>query len=246
MVRENTVCCEEESIIGSAVPALIPKHTLMALFFRRATNDPSCATGERDSSDCSGRDTDFTRGFVRLIRYLCLDEGKQALVLLRGSKELEGDATGAHRTNHPGHFKRKFTFVKRQLQVEDVVRMNLGLALDDTAAHREIKYRSFTANLTPGEREIEPHGNPEMFASIDRMVWMAVPQARREKAMVAGRTMERRDKDERGHMFTRRLRTGAKNAVLLTLRTGKLTTHLNSVPLTTTISRYASWQLMGR
>jgi hypothetical protein len=47
-------------------------------------------------------------------------------------------------------------------------------------------------------------------------------------------------------MFTRRLRTGAKNAVLLTLRTGKLTTHLNSVPLTTTISRYASWQLMGR
>jgi hypothetical protein len=54
---------------------------------------------------------------------------------------------------------------------------------------------------------------------------VAVPQTRREKAIVAGRTMERRDKDERGHMFTRRLRTGAKDAVLLTLRTGKLTTH---------------------
>ena len=58
--------------------------------------------------------------------------------------------------------------------------------------------------------------------------------------------MERRDKDERGHMFTRRLRTGAKDAVLLTLRTGKLTTHLNSVPLTTTISPHASQQLLGR
>ena len=124
--------------------------------------------------------------------------------------------------------------------------MDLGLALDDTAAHREIKDRSFTANLAPGEREIEPNRNPEMFASIDRMVWMAVPQARREKSMVAGRTTERRDKDKRGHMFTRRPRTGAKDAVLLTLRAGKLTTHLNSVPLTATICPHTSWQLVGR
>jgi hypothetical protein len=154
-----------------------------------------------------------------------LDESEQAFVLLRGSKELEGDASSAHRSNHPGYFKRRLTLVKRQLQIEDVVRLNPGFTLDDTATHREVKHRSFTANLAPGEREIEPNRNPEVFASIDRMVWAAVPQTRREKAIVAGRTMERRDKEERSHMFTRRLRTGAKNAVLLTLRTGKLTTH---------------------
>ena len=92
----------------------------------------------RDPPDRSGRDTDFSRGFVRLIRYLCLNESKQALVLLRCSKELEGNTTRAHRTNHPGHFNRELSFVKRQLQIEDVVRMDLGLAFDDTAAHREI------------------------------------------------------------------------------------------------------------
>lgn len=92
----------------------------------------------RDPPDRSGRDTDFTRGFVRLIRYLCLNESKQALVLLRCSKELEGNATRAHRTNYPGHFNRELSFVKRQLQIENVVRMDMGLAFDDTAAHREI------------------------------------------------------------------------------------------------------------
>src|ERR1700704_1304701 len=96
----------------------------------------------RDSPACSNGNTDFTRGFVRLIRCLGLDESKQALVFLRGSKELEGDAASAHRTDHRGHFKRKFTFAKRQLQIEDVVCMDLGLAFDDTAAHREIKHRS--------------------------------------------------------------------------------------------------------
>ena len=86
-----------------------------------------------------------------MIWCLGLDESKQALVLLGGSKELEGDAASAHRTDHRGHFKRRFTFPKRQLQIEDVVRMDLGLALDDTAAHREIEHRSLTANLAPGK-----------------------------------------------------------------------------------------------
>lgn len=40
--------------------------------------------------------------------------------------------------------------------------------------------------------------------------------------------MERGDEHERGYMFTWRLRTGAEDAILLTLRTGKLTTHLIS------------------
>ncbi len=65
-----------------------------------------------------------------------------------------------------------------------------------------------------------------MFSTIDRMIRMAVPKARREKAMIAGRAMERRDEYERGHMFTWRLRAGAKDIVLVTLRTGKPTTHL--------------------
>lgn len=91
-----------------------------------------------------------------------------------------------------------------------------------------------------------------MFAAIDRMLRMAEPQARREKAMVAGRALERRDKHERGHMFTWRLRTGSKDAVLLTLRTGNLTTHIDSVLLTTTTSPHvwmaaseAEWILLS-
>lgn len=119
---------------------------------------------------CLDSDTGFIRGLVRLIRCLCLDEGKQAFVFLRGPKELEGDASRAHRSNQSGNFKRRLTFVKRQLKIEDVVRLNPSLTLDDTAAHRKIQHRSLTSNLAPGEREIEPNGDPEMFASVYRMV----------------------------------------------------------------------------
>ena len=114
-----------------------------------------------------------------------MDKGKQALVFLGGSKELEGDAASAYGTDHRGHFKRKFTIAKRQLQIEDVVHMDLRLALDDTAAHREIEHRSLTADLAPRKREIESHWNPEVFAAIDRMLSLAEPQARREKSMAA-------------------------------------------------------------
>jgi hypothetical protein len=78
-----------------------------------------------------------------------LDESKEALVFLGGSKELEGNAASADRMNHRGHFQRRFRVVKGQLQIEDIVRMDLGLTLDDTAAHREIEYRSLAANLAP-------------------------------------------------------------------------------------------------
>jgi hypothetical protein len=57
--------------------------------------------------------------------------------------------------------------------------MDLGLALDDTAAHREIEHRSLTTDLAPGEREIESHGNPEVFAAINRMRGMVQPKMRR-------------------------------------------------------------------
>ena len=90
------------------------------------------------------------------MRCLGLDEGKQALVLLGGSKELEGDAASAYRTDHRGHFKRGLAFTKRQLQIEDVVRMDPGLALDDTAAYREIDHRSLTPDLAPVLREAIP------------------------------------------------------------------------------------------
>jgi hypothetical protein len=56
-------------------------------------------------------------------------------------------------------------------------------------------------------------------------------QTRCEKTMAAGRAMERRDKQERGHMFTWRLRAGTKDALLLTLRAGTLTTHLYTAVL---------------
>jgi hypothetical protein len=98
---------------------------------------------------CSSGNNEFARGFVRLIRRLGLDKSKQALALMRGPKELESDAASAHRTDYRGHFKRMFTVIKRQLQIEDVVRMDLGPALDDTTAHREIEHGSLTANLAP-------------------------------------------------------------------------------------------------
>ena len=120
-----------------------------------------------------------------MIRCLGLDEGQQALALLGGSKELESDAASAHRTDHRGHFKRELAFTKRQLQIEDVVRMDLSRALDDTATHREIEHRSLTSDLAPGEREVESHGNPEMFAAIDRMRGMVQPKTGRQKAVAA-------------------------------------------------------------
>src|SRR5688572_11920426 len=85
-----------------------------------------------------------------------------------------------------------------------------------------------------------------MFPPVNRMV-MAIPQARREEAVVAGRALKRRNKDKRSYMFTRRPWAGAKDAVLLTLRTDKLTIHVKSVSLITiTTSPHASRQLMGR
>jgi hypothetical protein len=80
-----------------------------------------------------------------------LDERVQAFIFLSGSKELEGDAASTHRMNHRGQFKREFRFIKRQLQIEDVVLMDLRLTPDDTAAHREIEHRSLTSNLAPGK-----------------------------------------------------------------------------------------------
>ena len=123
----------------------------------------------RGSLGYLGSGIHFARRFVRLILYLSLNEGEQALALMRGPKELECDAASVHRTYHRGHFKRTFAVIKRQLQIEDVVRMDMGPALNDTPTHRKIEHRSLTANLTPGEREIESHGNPEVFAAIDRM-----------------------------------------------------------------------------
>jgi hypothetical protein len=64
------------------------------------------------SPACSGGNSDFARRFGRLIRRLGLDESKQTLVLLRSSKELEGDAASADRMDHSGYFKWRFGVVK--------------------------------------------------------------------------------------------------------------------------------------
>jgi hypothetical protein len=78
-----------------------------------------------------------------------LDERVQAFIFLSGSKELEGDAASTHRMDHRGQFKRGFPFIKRQLQIENVVLMDMRLAPDYTATHREIEHRSLTSNLAP-------------------------------------------------------------------------------------------------
>ena len=180
----------------------------------------------RGSPARSGGDTGLEQGFIRLIRCLGLDKGKQALVLLCGSKKLEGDATSACRTDHRGHFERKFTIANRQLQIEDVVRMNLCLALDDTAAHREIEHRSLTANLAPGKREIESHGDPEVFAAIDRMRGMVQPKTGRQKAMATEWTTEWHHKDQGGEVLAWRLRVSPQEAIFLALRTAQDTAHI--------------------
>jgi hypothetical protein len=137
------------------------------------------------SLTCSGGDARVERGFIGLIRCLGLDKGMQALVLLGSAKELEGDAASADRTDHRGHFKRQFAFTERQLQIEDVIGMDKGFTPDDTATHREIEYRSLTADLASGEGKIEPHGNSEVFASIDWMRGMIQPKTGRQKSMTA-------------------------------------------------------------
>jgi hypothetical protein len=70
------------------------------------------ATGERDLPAYSGGYTSVAWGLVGLIRSLGLDERKQALIFLSGSKELEGDAASTHRMDHRGQFKRGFPFIK--------------------------------------------------------------------------------------------------------------------------------------
>jgi hypothetical protein len=107
------------------------------------------ATSEKDSPACSGGEPGVVRGFIQMIRCLGLDKGKQALVFLGGSKELEGNASRTHRMDHRGQFKRRFTLIKRQLQIKDVVPMDLRFAGDDTTAHREIEHRSLTLNFSP-------------------------------------------------------------------------------------------------
>jgi hypothetical protein len=104
-----------------------------------------------DSLASSGGHTGTGRRFVGLMQDLGLNERKQALIFMSGSKKLEGNATSTDRMDHCGYLKRVFTFTKRQLQIEDVVLMNLSLTLDDTAAHGQIEYCSLTLNLSAGK-----------------------------------------------------------------------------------------------
>src|SRR3954462_2487874 len=136
-----------------------------------------------------------------------------------GSEKLECNAASAHGTDHRSHFKRRLTFAKRQLQIENVIRMDLGLALDDTAAHREIEHRSLTANLTSREREIESHGNAKVFASVYRMRGMVQSKTRRQKTMAARWATEWRHEEEGSEALPYRLRMRPQKALLPALRT---------------------------
>ena len=104
--------------------------------------------------------------------------------------------------------------------------MNLCVALDDTAAYREIEHCSLTTNLAPGEREIESHGNPEVFASIDRMRGMIQPKTGREKTVTARWTAEWRHEEEGGEVLAWRLRVRPQKAVLLAPRTARDAAHI--------------------
>lgn len=65
---------------------------------------------EESLAACSGSDSGVERGFIRMIRDLRLDEGKQTLVLLGSSKKFKCDAANTHRTDHSGQFKRYLSF----------------------------------------------------------------------------------------------------------------------------------------
>jgi hypothetical protein len=136
-----------------------------------------------------------------------------------GPEELERNAASAYGTDHRSHFKRRFTFAKRQLQIENVVRMDLGLALDDTAAHREIEHRSLTANLTSRKREKESHGNAKVFASVYRMRGMVQSKTGCQKTMTARWATEWRHEEEGSEALPYRLWMRPQWAILLALRT---------------------------
>ena len=57
----------------------------------------------------------------------------------------------------------------RDFQIKNIVDPHVGLALDDAAAHREVEDRSLAADLAAGKGEKQPHWNPEMFTTVDRM-----------------------------------------------------------------------------
>src|ERR1043165_10036222 len=97
------------------------------------------------------------------------------------SEELEGDASSTHGTDHRSHLKRRFIFAKRQLHIENVIRMDLGLARDDTATHREVEHRALPADLTSGKREVKSHGNSEVFASLDGLGGLVQSKTGRQK-----------------------------------------------------------------
>jgi hypothetical protein len=64
-----------------------------------------------------------------------------------------------------------------------------------------------------------------MFPSVEGMLRMLETQVRREKAIAARRAAERRNKHERGYMFTWRLRPGAEHRAILALGTIERTSH---------------------
>src|SRR5690349_507715 len=101
---------------------------------------------------------------------LRLNERQQALVVLRGAEELEGDSTRAHRTHHGGDFQRRLLSSRRNFEIENVVDPHVRLTLDDAAAHRQVEHGALATDFAAREGKKEPNGNPEMLAAVQRMV----------------------------------------------------------------------------
>ena len=108
---------------------------------------------------------------------LRLYEGQETFVLLRGTQELEGDPALADRADHCGHLQRRLVRPSGNFQVKNIIDPHVRLALDDTAPHREVEHRPLASDFPSGEGQIQAHGNPEMFATVDRMARIVQPDA---------------------------------------------------------------------
>ena len=104
-----------------------------------------------------------------MIGGLSLDEREQAFVFLGRAEKLERDPPWTDGAHHGGDFQWLILLACGNFQIEDIVDVHLGLALDDAAAHRQVQDRAFSAYFPPREREKKPNGNSEVLATIHRV-----------------------------------------------------------------------------
>lgn len=149
-----------------------------------------------------------------------LDEREKPLVLLGLTEEFERDAASTHRSNHGGHFDRRFILGDDDFQVKNVVDMHLSFTLDDAPAQGEVQHHAVAPHFAPGKRQAQADRNTEVFPSLDRVERSRLAHAAGEETMATVSALERNKPQQRRNQLTRRLRPNTKHFVFLTARAG--------------------------